>query len=75
MSSPKARDHISHHYKTNAKSEKYGYLVVSSGINPMTNFIEIRPAVLELNHADIQKNQLIKYSPIALAREEHLITK
>jgi hypothetical protein len=42
---------------------KYGFSVVPNGITSITNFIQIRPAVLELNHADRQTDVI---SPICV---------
>jgi hypothetical protein len=43
--------------------KQYEFRVVSSGIMSIPNFIQIRPAVLELNHADRQTDMA---SPICV---------
>jgi hypothetical protein len=52
------------------------FRVVSNGTKSIPNFIQIRPALLELNHADRQtEKQPISCSLLTLGREEHLIIR
>jgi hypothetical protein len=45
--------------------EKYGFKVVPDGITSLPNFIQMRPAVLELNHTDRQDQSCVHFMHIA----------